>query len=172
MPSASGPPGTPPLAAPYTVSFRADDLRDLRHAVADWAARAGLQGQRAVDFVIAVHEIATNAIRHGSPVAHLALQITGTAAQAEVGDSGHWPLEPPTDPAPAELGMGLYVARRVCDQVTIRRGATGSTVIAQMSLPGTTPPARGDLTRGDKYTIQASTSRRGRRRSGNKPPMT
>lgn len=143
MPSASGPPGTPPLAAPYAVSFSVGDLRDLRHAVAGWAAWAGLQGQRAADFVIAVHEIATNAIRHGSPVAHLALRITGTAAQAEVSDSGHWPLEPSTGPAPAGLGMGLHVARRVCDQVTIHRGASGSTVIAQMSLPGTTPPAPG-----------------------------
>ena len=59
----------PPAATPYAVSFRADDLRQLRHAVVGWAARAGLRGQRAADFVIAVHEIATNAIRHGSPVA-------------------------------------------------------------------------------------------------------
>ena len=139
MPSASG----PPVAAPYAVSFRAHDLRHLRHAVADWAARAGLRGQRAADFVIAVHEIATNAVRHGSPVARLALHIAGATAQAEVGDSGHWVLEPSAEPAPAGLGMGLHVARLVCDQVTIHRAATGSTVIVQMSLPGTTPPAPG-----------------------------
>lgn len=143
MPSASGPPGTPPVAAPYAVSFRADDLRHLRHAVADWAARAGLSGQRATDFVVAVHEIATNAIRHGSPVARLALQIAGTAAQAEVRDSGHWPLKPPAATSPAGLGMGLQVARRVCDQVTIHRGANGSAVILHIRLPDNAPPARG-----------------------------
>jgi anti-sigma regulatory factor (Ser/Thr protein kinase) len=142
VPSASQQPGTPPVAAPYGVTFSADDLRQLRHAVAGWAARAGLQGQRAADFVIAVHEIATNAVRHGSPVARLALQIAGTAAQAEVRDSGHWLLESP-GAAPGGLGMGLQVARRVCDQVTIRRGANGSAVILQISLPGTTPPGRG-----------------------------
>jgi anti-sigma regulatory factor (Ser/Thr protein kinase) len=129
------------VAAPYAVSFRADDLRHLRHTVAGWAARAGLHGQRAADFVIAVHEIATNAIRHGSPVARLALQIAGRAAQAQIRDSGHWPPEPPAAPAPGGLGMGLHVARQVCDQVTIRRGATGSTIILQMNLPDTTPPA-------------------------------
>ena len=143
MPSASRQPRTPPVAAPYAVSFRADDLRHLRHAVAGWAARAGLRGQRAADFVIAVHEIATNAIRHGSPVARLALQIAGTATQAEVRDGGHWPLEPLAATAPAGLGMGLYVVRQVCDQVTIHRGATGSTVTLQMNLPDRPLPARG-----------------------------
>jgi anti-sigma regulatory factor (Ser/Thr protein kinase) len=111
-------------------------LRRLRHAVADWAERAGLHGQRATDFVIAVHEIAANAVRHGSPVARLALQIAGTVAQVEIRDSGHWPPGPEAATAPGGLGMGLQVARRVCDEVTIRRGASGSTVILQMSLPG------------------------------------
>lgn len=134
----------PPAATPYTVSFRADDLRHLRHKVAGWAARAGLRGQRAADFVIAVHEIATNALRHGSPLARLALQITGTAAQAEVRDSGHWPPEPLAATAPGGLGKGLLVARRVCDQVTIHRSATGSTVTLQMSLPDATPPPGAD----------------------------
>jgi anti-sigma regulatory factor (Ser/Thr protein kinase) len=143
VPSASGQSGTPPVAAPYAVSFRAGDLRHLRHAVADWAGRAGLPGQRAADFVIAVHEIATNAIRHGSPVARLALQIAGTAAQAEVRDSGHWPPQSPAATAPAGLGMGLHVAHRVCDQVTIHRGATGSTVTLQMNLPDSPPPGPG-----------------------------
>ena len=141
VPSASRQP--PPVAAPYAVSFRADDLRHLRHAVAGWAVRAGLPGQRAADFVIAVHEIATNAIRHGSPVARLALQIAGTAAQAEVRDSGHWPPESPAATAPAGLGMGLHVAHRVCDQVTIHRGTTGSTVTLQMNLPDRPPPGPG-----------------------------
>ena len=140
MPSASGPPGTPPPAAPYAVSFRAHDLRQLRHAVAGWVARAGLQGQRAADFVIAVHEIAANAVRHGSPIARLALQITGTAAQAEIRDSGHWPPKSPATTVPGGLGMGLQVARRACDQVTIRRGVNGSAVILQISLPDKTHP--------------------------------
>jgi anti-sigma regulatory factor (Ser/Thr protein kinase) len=127
----------------YTARFTVDDLPQLRHAVADWAARTGLLGQRAADFVIAVHEIATNAVRHGSPVARLDLHSAGTVAQAEIRDSGHWPPGPAAAAAPGGLGLGLYVARRVCDEVIIRRGASGSTVILQMSLPGhdTTPPA-------------------------------
>jgi anti-sigma regulatory factor (Ser/Thr protein kinase) len=112
-------------------------LRRVRRAVAEWAARAGLRGQRAGDFVIAVHEIAANAVRHGSPLARLVLQIAGgTVAQAEICDSGHWPAGAPAAPAPGESGgRGLPLARQVCDQVTIRRGAGGSTVTLQMSLP-------------------------------------
>jgi histidine kinase-like protein len=62
--------------------------------VACAAAQAG-------DFVIAVHEIATNAVRHGSRLARLGLQIAGeTAVQAEIRDSGHWPPGPPAVSAP------------------------------------------------------------------------
>jgi anti-sigma regulatory factor (Ser/Thr protein kinase) len=96
---------------------------------------AGL-GQRAGDFVIAVHEVAANAVRHGSRLARLGLQAAGeTAVQAEIGDSGHWPPGPPAVSAPGGGGTGLQVARRVCDEVMIRRSPSGSTVIVRMSLP-------------------------------------
>src|SRR6266480_3568746 len=137
MASPSGQAGTPRAPAPYAVRFSADDLRQVRRAVAEWAAQAGLPEERAADFLIAVNEIATNAIRHGSPLAWLDLQIGGgTTAQAEVRDSGHWP------PGPADgldldgAGMGLRLVRRVCDDVVIRRGADGTTVILRMGLPG------------------------------------
>jgi len=135
--SSSGQAGTPRAAAPYAVRFSDDRLRQVRRAVAGWAVQAGLRGQRAGDFVLAVHEIATNAVRHGSPVARLVLQIVGgTAVQAEVRDGGQWPPGPPAAPAPGRGGRGLQLVRRVCDEVTIRRGAGGSTVILRMSLPG------------------------------------
>jgi anti-sigma regulatory factor (Ser/Thr protein kinase) len=109
----------------------------VRRAVAEWAAQAGLPGKRAADFLIAVNEIAANAIRHGSPLAWLDLQIaTGTTAQAEVRDSGHWPPGPVGGPDLDGAGMGLRLVRRVCDDVVIRRGADGSTVIVRMGLPG------------------------------------
>ena len=113
----------------------------MRRAVAEWAARAGLRGQRAGDFVIAVHEIAANAVRHGTPTARLGLHVAGgTAVQAEVCDGGHWPPGPAAAPAPGQGGRGLQLVRRVCDQVTIRRTPAGSTVIVRMSLPGHDTP--------------------------------
>jgi serine/threonine-protein kinase RsbW len=137
VPALPGQAGTPSADAPYAARFRAGDLRRVRQAVAEWTARAGLRGRRAGDFVLAVHEIATNAVRHGSPTARLGLHIAGgTAVQAEVHDGGRWPPGPAAAPAPGEGGMGLRLARRICDDVTIRRGASGSTVILRMRLPG------------------------------------
>jgi anti-sigma regulatory factor (Ser/Thr protein kinase) len=68
------------------VRFGADDLRPVRRVTARWAVRAA--GARAEDFVIAVSEIAANAVRYGSPAARVLLQVAGGAAQAEVRDSG------------------------------------------------------------------------------------
>jgi serine/threonine-protein kinase RsbW len=135
MAAPSGHAGTPRAPAPYAVRFSIGDLRQVRRAVAEWAAQAGLRGQRAGDFVTAVNEIATNAVRYGSPVARLELKVAGAAAQAEVRDSGHWPSEPARAPDPSSGGMGLPLARRVCDDVAIRRRAGGSTVILRMRLP-------------------------------------
>jgi serine/threonine-protein kinase RsbW len=106
-------------------AFSIGDLRQARRAVAERAAQAGLRGQRAGDFVIAVNEIATTAIRYGSLVARLELTVAGAATQAEVRDSGHWPSDPARAPDPGSGGMGLSLARRVCDDVAIRRRAGG-----------------------------------------------
>jgi anti-sigma regulatory factor (Ser/Thr protein kinase) len=105
--------------------------------VAEWAVQAGLRGRRAGDFLIAVNQVASNAVWRGSPTARLKLQVAGGAvALAEVRDSGRPPPGPPTAPAPGGLAMGLQVARRICDEVTIRHSPKGSTVTLCMSLPG------------------------------------
>jgi len=70
--------------------------------------------------------------------------------QAEVRDGGRWPPGPAAAPAPGQSGMGLQLARRVCDAVTIRRSPAGSTVIVRMSLPG-------HDTAGTRLTLGAST---------------
>ena len=100
------------------------------------AVRSGRPADRPDDVVIAVSEIAANAVRYGSPVAQLELKIAGATAQAEVHDNGHWPSEPAGTPDPDRGGMGLPLARQVCDDVAVHRRATGSTVILRMNLPG------------------------------------
>jgi anti-sigma regulatory factor (Ser/Thr protein kinase) len=115
------------------IQFGADDLRLIRSATAQWAARAGLAVQRADDFVIAVSEIATNAVRHGSPraVLRLSTESDGTVAVAEVRDRGLW-----VTPGRAEEQgrMGLALAHRVCDEVDIRAGSSGTTVLLRMEV--------------------------------------
>jgi hypothetical protein len=137
VPALPGQAGAPRAAAPYAARFSAGDLRRVRRAVAEWAVQAGLRGRRAGDFLSAVNQIASTAVGRGSPPARLRLQVAGgTVAQAEVRDSGRPPPGPPAAPAPGGLAMSLQVARRICDEVTIRRSPKGSTVTLRMSLPG------------------------------------
>lgn len=121
----------------HTMRFGVGDLWQLRQVTARWAAQAGLPPDRAEDFVIVVNEIATNAVRHGSPTARLDLRITaGNMAEAEVRDEGRWRLGATMAPVGEEHGwMGLALARRVCDAVDIRAGDDGTTVITRMRLP-------------------------------------
>ena len=127
------------LPAPCGLRFGAVDLRQVRRVTAAWAARAGLAPDEADDFVIAVHEIAVNAVRYGSPAARLLLRVAdGTVAEVEIRDSGHW--RPAAAAVPADGGpggMGLVLARRVCDEVEIRTGRGGTTVRLRMRLSGT-----------------------------------
>ena len=108
-------------------------LRRVRRITAQWAARAGLSAGRADDFVIAVNEIAANAVRYGSPVARLLLRVTSGAAAAEIHDDGRWQPSAGAVPAAGRSGgMGLVLARLVCDEVEIHTGRDGTTVLLRM----------------------------------------
>jgi anti-sigma regulatory factor (Ser/Thr protein kinase) len=64
----------------------------------------------------------------------LLLRVTGGAAGAEIHDDGCW--QPSAEAAPAARrsgGMGLPLARLVCDEVEIRTGNGGTTVLLRMS---------------------------------------
>jgi anti-sigma regulatory factor (Ser/Thr protein kinase) len=137
-------PGQPP-AGPRSLTFGFDDLPGLRRAVMAWSARAGMPAERATDFVLAVHEIAANAVVYGSPAARLLLREQDGMAVAEITDRGRWQ----SPAAPAELahrdgGMGLPLARQVCDQVQVRAGQDGTTVLLGMRLADPAPrPGQG-----------------------------
>jgi anti-sigma regulatory factor (Ser/Thr protein kinase) len=131
----SGCPGESDFPAPRRLWFRKDDLWQVRRVTAQWATRAGLSAGRTDDFVIAVHEIAANAVRYGSPAARLLLRMTGGAAAAEIHDNGRWQPSAQTAPAAGRSGgMGLPLVRLVCDEVKIRAGNDGTTVLLRMSL--------------------------------------
>ena len=90
------------------MRFGVENLRRVRQVTARWAAQAGLPPERAEDFVIAVNEIATNAVRYGSPMAWLVLRITReNMAEARSRSSGRWPPGSMTAPAGEEHGPGI-----------------------------------------------------------------
>jgi anti-sigma regulatory factor (Ser/Thr protein kinase) len=114
----------------------------VRHTLSRLATVAGLTGQRRDDFVLAVNELMTNAVRHAGGSGILTLWCQDNALRCEVVDNGPGippeliaddPLPPP--PVTALGGRGLWLARRLCDSMTIRTGSHGTTVVVAIALP-------------------------------------
>ncbi|MGY1624823.1 anti-sigma factor RsbA family regulatory protein [Geodermatophilus sp. SYSU D00965] len=114
-----------------------DDITDyagLRHAVREHLA--GVDGPPDVleDFLLAVDEMTSNAVRHGRPPAGLRLWSAPGQLVATIRDSGHGLADPFAGYGPAHGddlshgGMGLWLARQLCDHVAVRRDPDGTSV--------------------------------------------
>lgn len=104
------------------------DLRRLRAFVRERALAAGLAAEPAEDLVMAVTEVATNALRHGRPPFGAEVARDAAAVACSVSDAGGGP--------DVLVGMaraggdltGLDVVRRLCDLVQVRPGLRETTV--------------------------------------------
>lgn len=120
------------------MDFTVDHLPGVRRFVATHARKCGLDEDAVGDLVIAVNEIATNGVRHGSPMAELRMWTADGRVYAEVRDEGHWVPSDAGDEPPAsdaEGGMGLWVTRQICSAVHITTGEQGTVVRVEMPLP-------------------------------------
>jgi serine/threonine-protein kinase RsbW len=121
------------------MDFTMDHLPGVRRFVAAHARKYGLGEEAVADLVIAVNEIATNGVRHGSPLAELRMWSADERLFAEVRDHGTWTPSTSAGNAPpsadAEGGMGLWVTRQICSAVHIETGAHGTVVLVEMPLP-------------------------------------
>ncbi|MGY1639184.1 anti-sigma factor RsbA family regulatory protein [Geodermatophilus sp. SYSU D00742] len=121
---------TPPRLAATGIT----DFIGLRHAVA--CALAGLDGDRDAteDFLLAVDEMTSNALRHGRPPVDLRLWASGGRVVCSITDHGDGPTDPFAGYGPAHGtdlsrgGMGLWLARQLCDHVDIWSGEGRVTV--------------------------------------------
>jgi serine/threonine-protein kinase RsbW len=114
-------------------SFDHSRVTALRHAVASAAADAGLAGVRLDDFVVAVNELLTNAVRHGGGAGHVALWRDGGSVFCEVSD--HGPGVPdsraahPVRPAADDPGgRGLWLVGILTDSFDVTTGSNGTAV--------------------------------------------
>jgi anti-sigma regulatory factor (Ser/Thr protein kinase) len=130
-----------------TQDFDAGSLYALRAAVAAHATHAGMPEPRARDIVLAVHELAVNAIRHGAGHGRLLItahdgalhcQVTdgGKPTAARTGTAAETRTTSPDDALWAsEKGHGLWVVNQIADHLSLRSGPGGTIATASFTLP-------------------------------------
>lgn len=141
VPRTAAPIGVSPL---FARDFDRGQVTELRHAVAAHAQESGLGGQRLEDFVLAVNELITNAVRHGGGHGRLRMWTDGTAVTCEVSDTG---LGMASDqaairkrPTPGTAGgWGLWLARKLSDEMVVQTGPEGTTVRVRSAIDRSEP---------------------------------
>jgi anti-sigma regulatory factor (Ser/Thr protein kinase) len=109
-------------------AFDSDSLYSLRAAVAAHGSQAGLSDGRTRDLVLAVHELAANAVRHGAGQGRLRLWAADDAVRCEVTDQGAPGETDAADAArwQAEPGHGLWLVRQIADSASVQSGVSGT----------------------------------------------
>ncbi|MCD0451395.1 sensor histidine kinase [Actinocorallia sp. API 0066] len=123
----------PPVPAEAVrMSVGSLDLAGLRAFVKDHATRRGMSAAVIARFVTAVNEVATNAVRHGTPPVEVALWAGADDVLCEVADIGLWHPDELAGYLPPENAnspsFGLWSARMLVDLIEIRAGYHGTRV--------------------------------------------
>jgi anti-sigma regulatory factor (Ser/Thr protein kinase) len=112
-------------------------LGGLRRAVR--AYLRGVQDEVADDVVLALNEVATNAMLYGSRGGHpveVVVSVEGGWVEASVLD--HGPQPPPGLPADSDQpdagGRGLWLLRRLVDEVRLERVRLGTRVTLRRAI--------------------------------------
>ena len=99
---------------------------------------AGLDRERLIGLVVAVNEVATNALVHGAHPARMRIWQDATELVCEVSDTGDGvgdPLAGQLQPGTAATGgFGLWITRMTADATEIASGPQGTTVSIHTSL--------------------------------------
>ncbi len=127
-------PGTDPTpVVDLTQPFTEKDLYALRAAVTAHAHAAGASPGSVDSLLIAVGELASNAVRHGGGTGTLRLWVSDGRLLCQVSDHGPGFTDPQLsgrDPIPptAPGGRGLWIVRQICPHVSIDSDDTGTVV--------------------------------------------
>jgi anti-sigma regulatory factor (Ser/Thr protein kinase) len=116
------------------------DFASLRRALATELAGVPADGDLVQDFLLAVDEMTSNALRHGGRPIDLRLWIGTDRIVCTIGDRGTGWDDPFAGYGPAHGedlsrgGMGLWLARQLCDHVDITTGPDGAVVRLTVDL--------------------------------------
>ena len=123
--------------------FGETTLRVLRETVLAHATAAGMPEGRALDVMLAVHELAANAVAHGGGTGRLRMSVTNRELICRVSDPGPASSGLPRNgtlgsqrrgaaarasPWPYEPGHGLWLVRQIADHISVNCGSAGSQV--------------------------------------------
>jgi serine/threonine-protein kinase RsbW len=154
------PPGLPgPRPGPAAgdlvdQEFSSGSLYAVRATVAAHATARGLSPVQVYDVVAAAHELAANTVRHGAGHGRIRLWADERFLYCQVSDNGQAAPEeggaPAATPASweSEEGHGLWLVRRVTDQLTLDHHAAGTTATVRFTItspaqpPESQPPAQ------------------------------
>jgi len=117
--------GTPPV---LDLAFGWDTLHLARTKTRACVRHAGLADEQAENVVLAVHELAANAILHGGGTGRLRLWALAGALHCQV-DNGD--VQTGLNTLPCEPGHGLWVVRQVSDHMQSLSGPTGTSVLVR-----------------------------------------
>jgi anti-sigma regulatory factor (Ser/Thr protein kinase) len=118
-------------------ALSADDVTDfiaLRHTVRTQLDAVDGPADLIEDYLLAVDEMTSNAIRHGRRPVGLRLWTAPGTLVCTINDAGGGPTDPFAGYGPAHGedlsagGMGLWLARQLCDHVALRADEHGSSV--------------------------------------------
>jgi anti-sigma regulatory factor (Ser/Thr protein kinase) len=135
--------------------FDSETFHVLRADVQVLARRAGLPDHRVEDMVLAIHELAANAVHHGAGAGRLRIWNLAGVLHCQVDDgppgfggpaapgAGHrdggaTETESPSSPSTvsswqAAPGHGLWVVQQVADQLQVTSGAQGTSAAVTFS---------------------------------------
>lgn len=119
--------------APAFADANVDDLQLLRTRLHGHLGINGANRTVVEDFLFAVNEVVTNALRYGRPPVMVQLWVTSDRFVCAVTDQGRGFSDPlagyvaPDDEFP-EGRVGLWLVRQLCDNLSTARSSAGFTV--------------------------------------------
>ncbi|MGR6924293.1 ATP-binding protein [[Actinomadura] parvosata] len=133
------------------------DLGFIRDLVRVHGQHGGLRGQRLDDLVLVVNEAVANVLDHGNGIGMVTARSTPEGSVVEVLDTAGGLTHDHLAEADLDLssprGFGLWMIRRLCDEVRLERTGLGSLLSLHVhrrsvvaSLPRRSSPCHGQET--------------------------
>lgn len=126
----------PPGGTPEELEFEGS-VSGVRSLVTSEAAAAGVHWERIPELVLAVNEIAKNAIRHGGGRGRIRAWIEQDRFVCEISDTGPGmrdPLLGYLEPGEGGDEGGLWVSRQLAELLEVRSDSAGTTIRIHTSL--------------------------------------